>query len=147
MRSRLLVLPLLLAAFATFAPARAAADDGAAIRRNYVAPIAGTPLSFWDWQEPSKPRQARSPALVIAGAIFGGLGAAGAITGLVLTGNDQTHDVGFTTLLGSAGAAAIGLTMVLVGIQPAEEPAATSGRSLAPSVAVGPTGGALTWRF
>jgi hypothetical protein len=154
MRVRLLV-PALLLASAALAPARpAAADDGAQIRRNYTAPIAGTPLPMWQWPEEKAPKKAKSPALVILGGIFGGLGAAGAVTGLVLTATDdgtQTtrHEVGLTTLLASSAVAAAGLTMVLVGVQPAEgdDAAATTGARLVPSVAIGPTGGVLTWRF
>ncbi|APR78159.1 Hypothetical protein A7982_03506 [Minicystis rosea] len=187
MRSRLLPLALLLA---VAAPARtAAADDGASIKRNPVAPIAGTPLPSWSWPEPKVEKKAKSPGLVIAGGIIGGLGAAGAIAGLVLMGTVRTgcpnlrdangniltapapvdpsdpskgtvdvaksscpgpttgRDVGITVLLGSAAVAAAGLTMVLVGIQPAEDEAPSTAARLVPTVTISPTGGSFLWRF
>jgi hypothetical protein len=159
MRSRLLPLPLLAATLAlTLAPARAGADDGANLRRNYDAPIAGTPLPGWTAPELKTPvRPAKSPALVIAGIIAGGLGAVGAVTGVVLmnTGSQgcdaglcttKTRDLGLTVAFGGAGVAAAGLVMMLVGLQPADAAPAAAARFV-PQVAVGPTGGALTWRF
>ncbi|MFT3771886.1 MAG: chalcone isomerase family protein [Minicystis sp.] len=189
MRCRLLPLPLILAA-AILAPARpAAADDGFSIKRNPVAPIAGTPLPNWSWPEVKEPKKAKSPGLVIAGAIVGGLGAAGAVAGLVIMGtsrvgcpnvrnadgsiatsmvhvdpNDASspvvevaqsfcpgpttgRDVGLTTALAGAAVAAAGLTMILVGIQPAEDEAPSAARRLVPTVAISPTGGVLTWKF
>lgn len=207
MRPRLLPISLLLCA-TVLAPARtAAADDGAIIKRHPVAPIAGTP--WWSTREIEVEAPARKPksaALVILGAILGGLGAAGAVTGSVLMaqsspacrtldpkGNvvygddgartihidpntrviipnytpeknpnalavdvgsktsacvaaDPLREAGITTLLVSAGVAAAGLTAVLVGIQPAADESDTRAR-LVPTIAVGPTGGSLTWRF
>lgn len=164
---RLPLAPLLLL-LAAIVPARAAsADDGAIIRRKPVAPIAGTPI--WPEIEPSTPpRKARIPALVIAGGIVGGLGAAGALTGLALMSTSassckpvysdsgqlidtlcptgQRGDIGLTTLLVGSSVAALGLTLLLVGIQPADEPEAPAARAL-PTISIGPTGGALTWRF
>lgn len=156
MRSRLLSLALVVAALA---PARLAhADDGFQIKRNPVAPIAGTPL--WPAKElETPPIPARYPGLVIAGAIVGGLGAAGAITGSILMATDNTgctgmpcahnrREYGMTTLLISAPVAAAGLTMILVGLQPAptDEAPSTAAR-LVPEVRLGPTSGSLTWRF
>lgn len=204
MRSRLLPVALIVCALT---PTRiAAADDGASIKKNAVAPIAGTP--FWPRVEVEAPaRKPKSAALVILGAIIGSLGAAGAITGGVLlatssggcpnaldqngnvirrsetydywidpvtrvrvnpttdverakaqritgqvdvtscSGRDQREQIGLTTLLVSAGVAALGLTGVLVGIQPrADEEPSPSARFI-PTLKLGPTGGTLTWQF
>jgi hypothetical protein len=154
MRSRLLSLALVVTALT---PARhALADDGFQIKRNPVAPIAGTPL--WPAKElETPPVPAKSPGLVIAGAVVASLGAAGAIAGSVLVTTDDhgcvgspcattRRDAGITTLLISAPVAAAGLTMMLIGIQPADsEPA--DARRFVPQVAIGPTGGVLTWKF
>lgn len=148
MRSRLLPLALLLA---LAAPRIASADDGAQIKRNPTAPIAGTPLP--ERPEPAKPMRARSPALVISGAIAAALGGAGAITGLVLMNTDGgcvantgmcRADGGRIALFAGAPVAALGVVMLLIGTQPSEEPL-TAG--LRPTVGVGPGSATFTWRF
>jgi hypothetical protein len=154
MRSR--AASLLLAAALLATSGSAWADDGSSIKKDPVAPIAGTPLGREI--EVAKPKKARFPGLVIAGGIVGGLGAAGVIGGLVLStlppgdcAGDAAmcrRDLGRTTILIGAPVAALGLTLLLVGIQPEPDdaPAATQAKLL-PSVAVGPSGGVLTWRF
>jgi len=167
MLPRLLPLAVLLAALG--AARTAAADDDAAIRRVPYAPIAGTPIP--GTMELSTEKKAKYPGLVIAGAVAAGLGAAGLVVGIVLTPADHDgcpyrnvakegappsyqsdgpcpaqRNLGLTTLSISAAVAAAGLTMVLVGVQPADDAKSPSAR-LVPSVAVGPTGGVLTWRF
>lgn len=175
MRARLLPLTLLLCA-AVFGPARtAAADDGAMLVRKPVAPIAGAPY-WYKLEVEATPRKPRSAALVILGAIIGSLGAAGAVTGSVLLststgscphildkngeprrderdphiylcdGNDPQQTIGMATLLAGGGAAAVGLTALLVGIQPKAEDESAR-RRFVPTVAVGPTGGTITFRF
>jgi hypothetical protein len=149
MRSRLLPLALLLVAAA---PRIASADDGAQIKKNAVAPIAGTPLP--ERVEPKKPMRARSPALVISGAVVTALGAGGALTGLVLMNTDSSGcvagaglcrtDAGRIALFAGAPVMAAGVVMLILGTQPSEEPLAAS---LRPAVGVGPGGATLTWRF
>lgn len=167
MRSRLLPFTLLIAALA---PARiAAADDGAALRRTPYAPIAGTPIP--GTMSLTSEKKAKYPGLVIGGAVTAGLGVVGLVVGAIVAmppdgcpyTNTETdpkkppqyessgpcttqRNLGVATLSISAAVAAAGLAMVLVGVQPADEPASARAR-LVPSVAVGPTGGTLTWRF
>jgi hypothetical protein len=160
MRRRLLPVSLLLSVAALAQTRNAAADDGAMIVRKPVAPIAGAPYWYENELE-APPRKAKSPALVIVGAIVGSLGAAGAVTGAILQSTaqgvegDQRQSIGMTTMFIGAGVAAAGLTALLVGIQPraedeakgAPEDGAATRRWLTPTVAVGPTGGSITFRF
>ena len=100
----------------------------------------------------------RSVGLVVSGLSVGGLGVAGAIAGLflmntaspscgtVLAPCSTKRDLGETILMISAPVVGIGLIMAIVGAQPAPSPP-DQAVSLAPEVMVGPTGGALRWRF
>jgi hypothetical protein len=100
-------------------------------------------------------RKPVSAGLVIAGGITAGLGAVGALSGLLLMAIDPSgcacdsarKDGGRIALFVGAPVLAAGLTMVIVGIQPAPDAAATARARLVPAVAVGPTGGTLRWSF
>lgn len=142
MRPRLLPIPLLFAALALSRAARA--DDAAPPppRAPAVAPLSPIVAAAEEAEHPSK---AASPGLVIAGGILGGMGAAGALAGLVLLdvgSTDAQRDAGRVALSIGAPVAAAGLIMLLVGVQPAADTA-----RFVPTVAVGPTGGALRIRF
>jgi hypothetical protein len=169
MRPRLLPLALVLAlSGAGLLPPRLAAADGAAPSKPAppaTAPTAAPAASGLALsplraavEAAAVPRKPVSAPLVIAGGITAGIGAAGALAGLLLMSVDPSsctgaacgvsrQDAGRITLFVGAPVLAVGLTMVIIGIQPAPDADATARARLVPAVAVGPTGGTLRWRF
>jgi hypothetical protein len=165
-------LPIALALCLASLPAhRAAADDNADNSMLGLGPrtVPAPP-------PPAGPMpEMRSTGLLVGGLSVGGLGVAGAIVGLFLMASNQgcpyvasptgcvytpgsmtcnveprpcmtKRDIGETVLTISAPVVAVGLIMAIVGAQPAPRAPEQTGR-LVPEVMVGPTGGALRWRF
>ncbi len=176
MRPRLLPFALVLASAAILAPRSAVAQEKAQESTSSkapapgTAPVTGAPLAaavpLAGPQSPiraamlaeSQPRPAVSPALVIAGGITAAAGGVTALAGLIVMNVDTTgcsgsacssarRDAGRIALFAGAPVLAAGLTMVIIGIQPAPDAAGEPQARLVPTVTLGPTGGALRWSF
>lgn len=162
MRSRLLPSALALAS-AALLPSSIAVADESAPSKGGASPASGVAASSplrAAVKAASEPREPVSGALVVAGGITAGIGAAGALAGLLLMhvegascagrpcGADR-QSAGRVALFIGAPVLAAGLVMVVVGIQPATDPDTerAAGVRLVPTVALGPTGGSLRWSF
>lgn len=103
--------------------------------------------------------QLMSPGLTIAGIVVGGAGLVGSLTGLVLMNSKQTitcsdptapcptstREIGTTMLIVSAPVLAVGIAMAIIGARPAQVKAAMAHG--VPAIAIGPTGGMVSWVF
>jgi len=160
MRPRLLPLAIVLSSAALLSPRPAAADEPAPAKvgAGAGAPAAAPALSPLRAaiEAADAPRRPVSAPLVIAGGITAGLGAAGALAGLLLMSVGPSEcagapcsnqNAGRVTLFVGAPVLAAGLVMVIVGIQPAPDAEVTARARFVPAVAIGPTGGTLRWTF